>query len=69
MLAMAALEAMAPRKGVRPGRFFLGIFVDWLVVFHQPIWKNMLVKLEEIIFPNFQGENKKIIWNRHLVDA
>ena len=35
--------------------------------FNQPIWKNRFVKLG--IFPNFRGENnKKHIWNHHLVN-
>ena len=57
MLAMAALEAMAPRW--RPGRFFSWDFCWLLGGFSPTHLKNMLVKLE-IIFPNFQGENKKL---------
>ena len=40
------------------------LMVNWLVVFHQPIWKNMLVTLG--IFP-LEGVKIKNVWNHHLV--
>ena len=38
---------------------------NWLVVFHQPIWKKYARQIWVHLPPKFRGEHIKNLWNRH----